>query len=93
VRPVLRLALSGHSRHTLGNEHYIPPPEAALSDHGCGRPGDAGSGLTLAAISEDEERLWDLQINMDHEEGCLWVYGDGEDGVPAFSCLRPGFAD
>jgi hypothetical protein len=43
--------------------------------------------LTLAAIShvftlkyvaeklgEDEEWLWDLQIDMDPEDGCLWVH-------------------
>jgi hypothetical protein len=54
--------------------------------------------LTLAAIShvftlkyvaeqlgEDEEWLWDLQINMEPEDGCLWVHGVGEDGVPAFT--------
>ena len=67
--------------------------------------------LTLAAIShvftlkyvaeklgEDEEWLWELQINMDLEEGCLWVHGVGEDGVPAFTaygieCLEQIIAD
>jgi hypothetical protein len=67
--------------------------------------------LTLAAIShvftlkyvaeklgEDEEWLWELQINMDPEEGCLWVHGVGEDGVPAFTaygieCLEQIIAD
>ena len=46
---------------------------------------DQSSSLTLAAIShvftlkylaeklgEDELWLWDLQINMDPEDGCLW---------------------
>jgi hypothetical protein len=54
--------------------------------------------LTLAAVShvftikyvaeklgEDEEWLWDLRINMEPEDGCLWVHGVGEDGVPAFT--------
>ena len=27
-------------------------------------------------LGEDEEWLWDLQINMDPEDGCLWVYGE-----------------
>ena len=58
-----------------------------------------GSGrLTLAAISyvftidyvatmldEDVEWLWELQIDMEPADGCLRVYGVGEDGVPAFT--------
>ena len=55
-------------------------------------------GLTLAAIAqvftigyaakllgEDEGRLYDLSTDMFPEDGCLWVYGIGEDGVPAFT--------
>jgi hypothetical protein len=54
--------------------------------------------LTMAAISavftigyvanllgEDEDWLHDLSIDMFPEDGCLWVYGVGEDGVPAFT--------
>jgi|HubBroStandDraft_4_1064222.scaffolds.fasta_scaffold379392_3 hypothetical protein len=29
----------------------------------------------------------DLQINMDPEDGCLWVYGVAEEGVPAFTAF------
>src|SRR4051795_9947008 len=56
------------------------------------------SGLTMAAISavftigyvanllgEDEGWLHDLSSDMVPEDGCLWVYGVGEDGVPAFT--------
>lgn len=56
------------------------------------------SGLTMAAISavftisyvatlldEDEDWIFDLSINMFPEDGCLWVHGVGEDGVPAFT--------
>ena len=32
--------------------------------------------------------MWDLQINMEPEDGCLWVHGVGEDGVPAFTAYR-----
>ncbi len=55
-------------------------------------------GLTVAAISavftigyvanqlgENEDWLHDLSIDMFPEDGCLWVYGVGEDGVPAFT--------
>lgn len=55
-------------------------------------------GLTLAAIAqvftigyvanllgEDEDWLFDLAGDMRPEDGCLWVYGVGEDGVPAFT--------
>jgi hypothetical protein len=63
-------------------------------------------GLTMAGIpyvftishvakmlGEDEEWLREISINMDPEEGCLWVIGVGEDGCPAFTeygikCLR-----
>jgi hypothetical protein len=62
-------------------------------------PGRAQSGsLIMAAISavftignvadllgEDEDWLHDLSINMFPGDGCLWVYGVGEDGVPAFT--------
>lgn len=52
------------------------------------------SSLTLAAIShvftlkyvaeklgEEEGWLWDLQVYLEPEDGRLWVYGVGEDGV------------
>jgi len=55
-------------------------------------------GLMMAAISavftigyvanllgEDEDWLHDLPIDMFPEDGCLWVYGVGEDRVPAFT--------
>ena len=54
--------------------------------------------LTMAAISavftisyvanllgEDEDWLFELSIDMEPEDGSLWVYGVGEDGVPAFT--------
>jgi hypothetical protein len=68
-------------------------------------------GLTLAAIShvftlkyvaeklgEEEGWLWDLQVYLEPEDGRLWVYGVGEDGVPAFTdygieCLEQIIAD
>jgi hypothetical protein len=36
-------------------------------------------------LGEDVEWLHELQINMEPEDGCLWVHGVGEDGVPAFT--------
>ena len=55
-------------------------------------------GLIIAAISavftigyvanllgEHEDWLFDLSIGMEPEDGSLWVYGVGEDGVPAFT--------
>ena len=55
-------------------------------------------GLIMAAISavftigyvanllgEDEDWLFDLSTDMFSEDGCLWVYGVGEDAVPAFT--------
>ena len=64
------------------------------ADRGPAQPGS----LTMAAISavfmigyvanllgEDENWIFDLSINMFPEDGCLWVHGVGEDGVPAFT--------
>ena len=55
-------------------------------------------GLIMAAIAqvftisyvanllgEDEDWLYDLSTDIFPEDGCLWVYGVGEDGVPAFT--------
>lgn len=44
-------------------------------------------------LGEDEEWLWEISDAMDPDDGCLWVYGVGEDGVRAFTqfgveCLR-----
>jgi hypothetical protein len=49
-------------------------------------------------LGEDEEWLRDLQVDMEPEDGCLWVHGVGEDGVPAFTaygieCLEQIIAD
>ena len=42
-------------------------------------------GYIAHLLGEDEDWLHDLSINMFPEDGCLWVYGVGEDGVPAFT--------
>jgi hypothetical protein len=36
-------------------------------------------------LGEDEEWLWDVANEMDQEDGLIWVYGPGEDGVMAFT--------
>ena len=41
-----------------------------------------------ALLGEDEDWLHDLSIHMFPEDGCLHVYGIGEDGVTA--CTRDG---
>ena len=42
-------------------------------------------GYLANLLGEGEDWLHDLSINMFPEDGCLWVYGVGEDGVPAFT--------
>jgi hypothetical protein len=42
-------------------------------------------GHVAKMLGEDEEWLWELSIDMDPDDGCLWVYGIGEDGVTAFT--------
>jgi hypothetical protein len=36
-------------------------------------------------LGEDEDWLFELSADMFPEDGCLWVCGIGEDGVPAFT--------
>jgi hypothetical protein len=36
-------------------------------------------------LGEDEDWLFELSIDMEPEDGSLWVYGVGEDGVSAFT--------
>lgn len=36
-------------------------------------------------LGEDEDWLWQLSIDMFPEDGCLHVYGIGDDGVTAFT--------
>jgi hypothetical protein len=42
-------------------------------------------GYVASLLGEDEDWLHDLSINMDPEDGCLWVYGVGDDGIVAFT--------
>ena len=36
-------------------------------------------------LGEDEDWLWDVAGEMDAEDGLIWVYGPGDDGIMAFS--------
>jgi len=36
-------------------------------------------------LGEDEQWLWDVATEMEIEDGVIWVYGVGEDGVQAFT--------
>ena len=42
-------------------------------------------GYVAKLLGEDENWIFDLSIDMFPEDGCLWVHGVGEDGVPAFT--------
>ena len=42
-------------------------------------------GYVANLLGEDEDWLYDLSTDMFPEDGCLWVYGVGEDGVPPFT--------
>ena len=51
-----------------------------------------------ALLGEDEDWLHDLSIDRFPEDGCLHVYGAGDDGVTAFTrdgieCLQQVIAD
>ena len=36
-------------------------------------------------LGEDEDWLWDVANEMDQEDGLIWVYGLGNDGIMAFT--------
>ncbi len=36
-------------------------------------------------LGEDEDWLFDVAMEMEPEDGVIWVYGVGEDGVMAFT--------
>ena len=36
-------------------------------------------------LGEDKDWLWDVANEMDAEDGLIWVYGGGDDGVMAFT--------
>ena len=36
-------------------------------------------------LGEDENWLWDVAVEMDQEDGVIWVYGPGEESVIAFT--------
>jgi hypothetical protein len=42
-------------------------------------------GRIAKDLGEDEDWLWDVANGMDPEDGVIWVYGVGEDGVMAFT--------
>jgi hypothetical protein len=55
-------------------------------------------GYVANMLGEDEHWLCELSIDMFPEDGCLRVYGLGEDGVTAFTryaieCLQQIIAD
>ena len=55
-------------------------------------------GYVANRLAEDEDWLYELSIDMFPEDGCLRVYGVGEDGVTAFTkdgieCLQQIIAD
>jgi len=38
-----------------------------------------------AMLGEDEGWLWDVAVEMDPEDGCVFVYGVGDEGLMAFT--------
>ena len=36
-------------------------------------------------LGEDEDWLWDVAVEMDQEDGLIWVYGPGDKSVMAFT--------
>ena len=41
--------------------------------------------LVAKELGESEDRLFDVATEMEPEDGVIWVYGVGDDGVMAFT--------
>ena len=41
--------------------------------------------LVAKELGEDDDWLFDIAVGMDTEDGVIWVYGVGDDGVMAFT--------
>lgn len=41
--------------------------------------------LVAKELSENEDWLFDIAVEMEPEDGVIWVYGIGDDGVLAFT--------
>ena len=41
--------------------------------------------LVAKELGEDEDWLFDIAADMEPEDGAIWVYGVGDDGVLAFN--------
>ena len=77
----------------LAQESRISPAKTKINT-GCGFRYTQPAKM----LGEDEDWLYDLSIDMFAEDGCLRVYGVGEDGVTAFTeygieCLKQIIAD
>jgi hypothetical protein len=49
-------------------------------------------------LDENEQLLWDLAVNMEPEDGCLWIYGIDQQEMLAFTdrgleCLQELLAE
>ena len=44
-------------------------------------------GRVAAELGESVDRIFELAINMEPEDGVIWVYGPGDDSVMAFSAI------
>ncbi|MEQ1956880.1 hypothetical protein [Mesorhizobium sp. CN2-181] len=41
--------------------------------------------LVADMLGEDADLLWEVYVDMEPEDGCLWVYGPGDQQTPAFT--------
>ncbi len=65
----------------MSQSQYCRPNDTVSP--GCRR--NAARHLSSEAYGENEDWLWDVANGMETEDGLIWVYGIGEDGVMAFT--------
>src|SRR5205823_13997135 len=87
------MALAGKQRPAIPTSaDGLHPGTGALSTRASVRPPDHGSPSSVFTISrvagmlgETEERLQELASEMEPEDGCLIVWGTGDQSITAFT--------
>src|SRR5215471_20046152 len=85
VSPPIRFIGSTNCYPGIGRHHRQRSP-LELHDH-AHQQGPSRHHITRLAqdLGEDEDWLWDVANEMHAEDGLIWVYGVGDEGVMAFT--------
>jgi hypothetical protein len=63
----------------------LAPPRSTRFPSICAVSGQPDITRVAANLGEDEDWLWEVASEMEIEDGVIFVYGVGEDGILAFT--------